>query len=183
MMHELKPLEPPFTPEIAEIFSKYPKGEDGYILKLFRVFANSIRFATMKGVSNLLDKESPLSIREREIVILRVTANKNCEYEWGVHVTVFSKAAGLTEEQVDATRLHGSDAECWSEQESVLIECVDQLCERATIADEAYRRFQALWTAEQQLEILALCGNYHLVSFVANTSRIDNEPIAAVFPR
>ena len=182
MKHILRPIEPPFSPAIAELFRKYPRGRDGYVLKLFRVFANSLRFATTKGASNLLDDESPLSIREREIVILRVTANNNCEYEWGVHVSVFAKAAGLTQEQIASTRLDSSNAACWAEQESVLLECVDQLCERATIDDETYARFQDLWTVEQQLEILALCGNYHLISFVANTSRIDNESTAAVFP-
>ena len=182
MRHVLEPLEPPFSPEVAEIFRTYPQDGDGYILKLFRVFANSIRFATKKGATNLLDKDSPLSLREREIVILRVTANNNCEYEWGVHVSVFGKAAGLTPEQIASTRLDSSNAACWAEQESVLLECVDQLCERATIDDETYARFQDLWTVEQQLEILALCGNYHLISFVANTSRIDNESTAAVFP-
>lgn len=182
MRHVLKPLEAPFSPEVAEIFRNYPQDKDGYILKLFRVFANSIRFATTKGASNLLDKESPLSLREREIVILRVTANKNCEYEWGVHVSVFADAAGLTQEQIAATRLDASNGACWNEEDAVLIECVDQLCERATIGDETYQCFQELWTVEQQLEILSLCGNYHLISFVANTSRIGNEPTAAVFP-
>ena len=60
MRHVLKPIEPPYMPEIAEILEKYPQDESGYILKLFRVFANSIRFATTKDVSNLLDKDSPL---------------------------------------------------------------------------------------------------------------------------
>ncbi len=182
MRHVLKPIEPPYSSEVADVFKNYPQDKNGYILKLFRVFANSLRFATRKGATNLLDKDSPLSLREREIVILRVTANKDCEYEWGVHVAAFSQAAGLTEEQITATRLGSSDSTCWSAQESLLIECVDQLCDRATIDDVEYRRFQECWTVEEQLEILALCGNYHLVSFVANTSRIENEPMAAAFP-
>ena len=182
MRHELSPIEPPFSEEVTEIFKRYPQDKDGYILKLFRVFANSIRFATTKGATNLLDKGSPLSLREREIVILRVTANKNCEYEWGVHVAAFSRAAGLTETQIAATRTGGSDAECWDDRESTLITCVDQICDQAKIGDAAYERFQALWDLEQQLEILSLCGNYHLISFVANTTRLDREPMAATFP-
>lgn len=81
MKHVLKPIEPPFSPDVAEIFAQYPQGKDGYIIRLFRVFANSMRFLTKKGALNLLDKESPVSLREREIAILRVTANKDCEYE------------------------------------------------------------------------------------------------------
>ncbi len=182
MQHVLKPIEPPYPEDVAKVFEKYPKGKDGYIIKLFRVFANSKRFLTAKGALNLLDSGSPLSIHEREIIILRVTANTNCEYEWGVHVTAFADAAGLTDEQVAATRTSGSDADCWTVEDSLLIECVDQLCRHATIGDAAYARFQRQWNLEQQLEILALCGNYHLISFVANTARVPGEPTAAAFP-
>ena len=152
-MHELRPIEEPFSSEIRSIFDHYPKGKDGYILRLFRLFANSMRFLTNKGVVNLLDKESPVSMREREIVILRVTANKDCEYEWGVHASVFPKAAGLSEEQVIATRLGASDAECWNSEDSLLIRCVDELCLHAAIQEDTYPLFQNQWNLEQQLEI------------------------------
>jgi alkylhydroperoxidase family enzyme len=180
--HVLKPIEPPFSAEVAKIFERYPRGDDGYIILLFRVFANSMRFLSDKGVVNLLDKDSPLTLREREIVILRVTANRDCEYEWGVHVSVFAKAAKLTREQIAATRLGDDDAECWAPEESLLIRCVDELCAHARIQDGTYERFQERWDLEQQLEILALCGNYHTVSFVANSSRIPAEEIGAIFP-
>ena len=182
MKHVLEPLDPPFPADVAAAFERYPKGNDGYIIKLFRVFANSHRFLTNKGAINLLDRESPLSLREREIVILRVTANRNCEYEWGVHVATFAKAAKLSDEQVRATRVGSSDTSCWTERESLLIECVDQLCAQSTIRDTEYRRFQERWDLTQQLEILALCGNYTLVSLVANTARISPEENAARFP-
>ena len=178
----LKPVEPPFSPEIEAALRHYPKGRDGYLLRLFRVFANSLRFATTKGVSNLLDKDSPLSLRQREIVILRVTANWGCEYEWGVHVTAFADAARLSEAQVAATRLGMVDAPCWSDSESVLLACVDQLCANAKIENETYREFQSLWSVEQQLEILSLCGNYYLISCVANSARIEREEMGACFP-
>ena len=115
--------------------------------------------------------------------LLRVTAKKRCEYEWGVHVTTFASAAGFTSEQIVATVKGGSRSDCWDEREQLLIEGVDQICDTATIDDDTYPAFQATWTVEQQLEILSLCGNYHLVCFVANTSRITNEANAALFPR
>jgi len=52
----------------------------------------------------------------------------------------------------------------------------------AIIEDEVYGKFQEMWTLEEQLEILALCGNYHLISFVANTARVENEVTGARFP-
>ena len=111
-----------------------------------------------------------------------MTANKNCEYEWGVHVSVFSEAAGLTREQVAATRLAGADEPCWDDKATTLIQCVDDLCNDACIGETVYTEFQRLWTVEEQLEIMSLCGNYHLISFVANSSRLPPESTAARFP-
>lgn len=182
MKHNLAPVPMPFSPEVAKVLANYPQDKNGYILQLFRVFANSMRFLTNKGVVNLLDEKSPLSLRHREIVILRVTANNDCEYEWGVHVSAFAKVAGLSEAQVAATRTGSHMAECWREDESLLIQCVDQLCTNATVNDETYSQFQLVWTVEQQLEIIALVGNYHTVSFVANTSRLSLEDTGARFP-
>ena len=178
MPNTLTPLEPPFPPEISSILAQYPQ-QDGYLLSLFRTFANSERFLR-KCVPNLLDKESPLDLRTREIVILRVTANRNCEYEWGVHVAIFSKAAGLTAEHVAATRTRHDD--CWSEKERNLIAVIDQLCTSATIDDHILDQFQTDWRVEEQLEIIALCGTYSTISFVANVARLPSEEFAVKFP-
>ncbi len=180
MAHVLSPIEEPYPPEVAEILKRYPQ-RDGYVLTLFRVFANSIRFLK-KGVVNLLDRESPLPMRLREIVILRVTANYNCEYEWGVHVAAFGAHVKLTDEQIKATRLSDHSAPCWSGEESLLIQVVDELCKAGCVGDDIYPSLQRTWTVEQQLEIMALCGNYHTISFVANTARLDVESFAATFP-
>jgi len=182
MKYILKPLQEPFSESASAIFAKYPKGKDGYIIQLFRVFANSDRFLKGKGVVGLLDKESPLSIREREIVILRVTANLNCEYEWGVHVSAFSKAAELDDKQIAATRLSAPVVDCWTKREQLLLKSVDDLCSNAQIQLPHYDTFQNTWNLEQQLEIFALCGNYHTVSFIANTTRLDPEDTSAKFP-
>ena len=181
MTHSLKPVEKPYSAEVAELLSVFPQ-RDGYILKLFRVFVNSKRFVR-KGVSNLLDKDSPLPLRLREIVILRATANLDCEYEWGVHVTAFGKAAKLSAEQVNATRLGDHTAECWSAEEGLAIEVVDELCSSGNICDATCERFEQTWTVQQQLEILALCGNYLTVCYVANVARLECEPFGAKFPQ
>ena len=180
MSHRLQPLEAPFAPDIAAILARYPQ-RGGELLSLFRTFANSKRFLE-RGVANLLDKESPLSLRQREIVILRVTANLDCEYEWGVHVAAFAKAAGFTEAQIAATRQEAADCDCWTAEENLLLRAVDEICARGSVGEATISAFESTWTLEQQLEILALCGNYHTVSFVANTARLPPEAFAARFP-
>ncbi len=180
MPNALEPLEPPFAPEIADVLARYPQ-QDGYLLRLFRTFARSERFLR-RCVPNLLDKGSPLPLRIREIVILRVTANTGCEYEWGVHAAIFPGAAGLDADQVAATRERGADAPCWSPREQRLLRAIDELGTDGTLRDDTLSAFQADWSVEEQLEILALCGTYHTISFVANVARLPREPFGVPFP-
>lgn len=180
MPQHLAPIEPPYSPAVAAILARYPQ-QDGYLLTLFRTFANSQRFLE-KGVANLLDRDSPLSLRQREIVILRITANLDCEYEWGVHVAVFASAAKLSEGEIAATRLGKADADCWTEEEKLLLRAIDDICYKGGVSETTLPAFEAAWSMPQQLEILALSGNYHTISFVANTARLPPEEFAARFP-
>lgn len=93
MSNKLSPIEQPYPSEVAGILAAYPQ-QDGYILSLFRTFANSLRFLK-KGVPNLLDKESPLPLRIREIVIALV----------GTHHTIsfVANTARLQNEQFGAS--------------------------------------------------------------------------------
>jgi len=176
----LKPISEPFSADVVDAFKTYPQ-RDGYIIGLFRVFANSLRHLR-KGFVNLLDRESPLSMREREIVILRISANNRCEYEWGVHVTAFGSHVGFTPEQIEATVIRDHAAPCWSERESLLIQALDQLCANGRMEPRTLEAFRETWNLEQQLEIFALAGNYHAIAFVANSAALPLETFAATFP-
>lgn len=180
MSNVLTPLEPPFSPQVAELLARYPKVGDSY-LSLFRTFANSTRFLE-KGVTNHLDKASPLDLRQREIAILRTTARLRCEYEWGVHVAIFARAAGFSDDQIAATCLREIDPYLWARDEVLLLRCVDRIQDAGTLDDDLKARFEAQWSLEQQLEIIALCGTYRTVSSVANIARLPGEPFAARFP-
>lgn len=181
MTNTLAPIPEPFSDDIARVLSNYPR-IDGYLLMLFRTFANSKRFLE-KGVPNLLDKASPLDLRTREIVILRVTARNRCEYEWGVHVSAFGAATGLSAAQIDDTASNPVDSELWSAEELKLIHAIDELCTSGNLDDPTLQQFQNRWTAEQQLEIFSLCGAYSTISFVANAARLPCEDFAAHFPQ
>ena len=180
MSNILEPVEPPFASDVEAILTNYPQ-QEGYILSLFRTFANSVRFLS-KAVPNLLDKASPLSLREREIVILRTTANNDCEYEWGVHVSIFARSAKLSLSQIASTKTGTLDEIGWNEAEKLLIGCIDDLCNEGIVTEENLPHWQKFWTKEQQLEIFALCGTYHTISFVANSARLANEEFGATFP-
>ncbi len=179
-MPRLTPLEPPYPPAVERLLGAYPQ-RGGVLLSLFRTFANSLRFLR-KGVVNLLDEQSPLTLRQREIAILRVTANCRCEYEWGVHVAAFAKQARLDADAVAATCAPDARPLCWTPEERVLIAAIDDLCRTARMSQDTRLAFEATFELDQQLEIIALCGNYHTIAYVANVAGLTPEPFAPRFP-
>src|SRR5437762_13830023 len=129
-MSRIAPLEPPYAPDIQAQFDAIMRGAPP--LMLFRVIAGNPRAWAKFRAGSLLEG-GPLSLREREIVIDRTCALTACEYEWGVHVAIFAKAAGLDDGQIQATVRQGADASCWSSGERALITAVDALHHRATL--------------------------------------------------
>ena len=181
MSNQLKPLEAPYSEEVTAILGRYPQ-RGGHLLSLFKTFANSVRFLR-KGVGDFLDKDSPLSIRQREIVILRTTANLDCEYEWGVHVAAFQRHAELEDEQVIATRNGSAEEACWTKEERLILRGVDDLCANAGLSDETRTAWEDQFSLDVQLEIIAICGNYHTIAFVANSAKLRPEAFGARFPQ
>ena len=128
----------------------------------------------------LLDRGS-ISLREREIVIDRTCARCGSEYEWGVHVAFFREKAGLTAEQVTATAT--GDETAFPEPERLLLRLVDALHDHAEVDDELWAALREHWSEEQLIELVALTGFYHLISFATNALRIPLEPYGARLPR
>ncbi|TAI59679.1 carboxymuconolactone decarboxylase family protein, partial [Bradyrhizobium sp. Leo170] len=151
-------------------------------LLLFRVIASQDRAWQKFTAGSLLDR-SPLSLREREIVIDRTCALTGCEYEWGVHIATFADGASLTEPQVRAT-VHGeADDSCWSPAEQALIATVDALHHRAMLSDAEFAALSAHYDDAKILEIMLLCGFYRTVSYIANGLSLPLEAKAARFPQ
>jgi len=178
-MSRIAPLEPPYQPQIQEQFDRIMRGAPP--LTLFRVVASNERAWEKFKAGSLLDR-GPLSLREREIVIDRTCALTRCEYEWGVHVTTFAKAAQLTDAQIRATVLNGADAPCWSPSEQALIAAVDALHARATLSDGEFKALAAHYDDAKIFEIILLCGFYRTVSYLANGLDLPLEENAARFP-
>ncbi|WP_407148580.1 carboxymuconolactone decarboxylase family protein [Bradyrhizobium sp. ORS 86] len=178
-MSRIAPLDPPYPADVQQDFDRIMRGRPP--LLLFRVMAGHPRAWEKFRGGGLLDR-GPLPLRQREIVIDRTCALNGCEYEWGVHVTAFGAAAGLSEEQVRAT-VHGpADADCWSPDEQAMIAAVDALHARATLSEAEFAALRAHYDDDQILEIILLCGFYRTVSYLTNALAMPLEATAARFP-
>lgn len=172
------PLEVPFDGAVADLFQQYlPPGLAP--LKLFRTLAHNPRVLQRVFAGNLLDSGS-ITLRARELVILRTCARCGCDYEWGVHVALFAQHARLSEADLAAARAPAPLrlAEDLPECDALLLDAVDQLYETSTLSEALWSALARHYTPAQILEVIALVGYYHLISFTANAARVEAEDFA-----
>src|SRR5262245_46465166 len=173
----IAPANPPYAPEVQARFDALrPPGMAPLVL--FRVLARDLRLFQRFMGGGLLDK-GHLTLRQREIVIHRVTARCGSEYEWGVHAAIFAERAGLDAEQLRST-LHGGPADaCWSPEDALIIRSCDALHTDCTVGDALWTELGAAFSEEAMLELLLLAGFYRTVSYLTNALRLPPEPFAA----
>jgi alkylhydroperoxidase family enzyme len=177
----LSALEAPYPADAAVVLDQMKFGM-AQPLALFRTLAHNPRVLDRIRCGGFLDKGS-LTLRQREIAILRTTALCGAEYEWGVHVQIFAAAARFDAAQIAATVNGRADDAVWSRPEQAILSLADALHARAQVDEALYGERLSHYSTAQLVELVALCGFYHMISFAIGAFAIANEPGAPVFPR
>jgi alkylhydroperoxidase family enzyme len=176
----LPPLEPPYDDGVARSLDRLMGGTGAEPLLFFRTVAHNPHLLDkLRSTGSYLLNFGTIDPLEREIVILRTTARCGSEYEWGVHVAIFSEQVGLTKEQVVATVIDGA---AWSERQSLLIRLVDELHDTDGVSAELWEQLRERWPPDQLVEVVALVGQYHAISFFTNAFALAPEDYGARFP-
>jgi alkylhydroperoxidase family enzyme len=177
------PLQPPYADDVAATLARMsaPGVEP---IALFRTLARNPAMAEAMTTWGRyeLGRTLGLTRRDREIVVDRTTARCGCEYEWGVHVAYFADRVGLTAGQITSLVHGGATDPCWTdERDRLLIEASDALHDRHDVDDALWRRLAATFGDAALLDLLALAGWYHAVSYLARATRLAPEPGAPTF--
>jgi alkylhydroperoxidase family enzyme len=176
----ISPADAPYAPEVQARFDALmPPGVAPLVL--FRTLARDLRLFQRFMGGGLLDK-GHLTLRQREVVIHRVTALCGSEYEWGVHAAFFAKRAGLDADQLQSTVRAGAHDTCWSAEDRLLIRFCDALHASCDIDDRLWSELRGTFSEEAMLELLLLAGFYRTVSYLTNALRLPLEPFATRFP-
>ena len=181
MSARIKSAAPPFAASVqAQLDRLSAPGKPA--LALFTLMARDERLFQRLVGGSLLDKGN-LTLRQREIVIDRITARGGCEYEWGVHVALFKTKAGLTDEQVYSLVHGGADDVCWTDTvESALIRTCDALHDSCTVPPALWAELADALAEPALLELLMVAGFYRTVTYLANATELPLEPFSARFP-
>ncbi len=180
----IAPLEPPYDAEVAEqLKGSMPSWAKLEPLALFRTWAKHLPLGTaLRPIGKLVLSEGSLDPRDREILILRVCAVCQAEYEWGVHVVSYPTRLGIRPETVRATVTAGPDDPVWSPREALIVSLADQLHETSRVGSDLWEDLAAEWSEQQLLEMLVIAGFYHAVSYTVNALELPPEEWAARFP-
>jgi len=168
----IQPAEHPLPPDIQSAIATIMRGSEPLVL--FTTLARDRRLFQKLFHSGLLDR-GHLTLRQREIVIDRVTARCGAEYEWAVHTAIYAAKAGLDERQI-ASLLGDAATGGWSDEERRLIRLCDSLHDTCTVDDELWQSLTECFSDEAIIELLMLAGYYRTVSYLVNGLRLPLEP-------
>lgn len=153
--HPFPPRDPsrPKGLHALGLFAHHPQ-----LTKAYNAFTGHVLFGTS------------LSLRHRELLVLRVAAVRDSAYEWAQHV-ILGRDAGLSDEEIDRVRDDPASA-AWSPLERALFSAVDELIGGAALADETYAALAEEFSAEQLLDTVFTVGNYDLLAMAFGAFRI-----------
>ena len=171
----IQPLaEEDFNAEQAEVVAPILEGH-GVVYNVIKTMMHNMPlFNSFNVLGRHIMSDSSLEPRLREILIMRVGWNTECEYQWGQHVRM-SLPAGLTAEDHERIK-EGAAAQGWSELESALITAVDELLSDTMISDETFTVLARHLNTEQITDAIFTVGHYNMVAMGLNSLGVQREP-------
>jgi alkylhydroperoxidase family enzyme len=152
-------------------------------LAIFRIWATHPDLGEVLGrVGRFLLRDGQVEPRDREILLLRVCALSEAEYEWGVHACGYSPRSGLSEDDIRATASTSTDDRRWSRRERLLLRLADEFEAAVDVSDDLWAELCGIWTESQILELLFIAGFYRFVAFSVRATRAPLEGWAPRFP-
>ncbi len=178
-MSRIAPAAAPFPEAVQRRLAKLTP-LNGQHLLLFRTLARDERLFARFMDGGLLDR-GHLTLRERELTILRVCALNRSDYEWGVHVAYFAERAGFTEAEVAASAAP-FEAHPWTGRDAVILRLCDALQDGSELPEDLWSETRETFSEMTLLEILMLIGKYRQVCILTNALRLDQEADAPRLP-
>ena len=112
-----------------------------------------------------------ISVRQRELLILRVAHLRDAQYEWAQHVYQ-AGLVGITADEMAQVRV-GPDAEGWPPLERALLSAADELVSGARIQDGTYAVLSEELDAQQLMDVVFTVGAYEVFAMAMRTFDVE----------
>jgi alkylhydroperoxidase family enzyme len=115
-----------------------------------------------------------LTVREQELVILRMAFHYRCNYVWKHHVPV-AVEFGVTEDLLEGVKKFPLPSGFNSREEALLI-LTDELVTERDIRDEVFDKYHSQLRNSELVDLISLVSQYVFFSLANNALRIQVEP-------
>ncbi len=149
-------------------------------LAVSRTFDRHPGLAEPRKAANYVNRQSTLSARYRELMILRTGWNCQSEYEWAQHVGTVGRARemGIPVENI----ARGPLAPGWSPVERALLEAADELYRDSGVSDRTWASLSKELPPEMVVNAIVSAATYRQVSMALNALGVQLEPGDERFP-
>lgn len=167
----ISPLpEAQWTDAHKALVAKYvPDGRPGNAFKTLLTVPALLN--SIVPLQNYITRDSSLSPRHREMVILRTAWLLNNDYVWSEHAPVARKA-GLTGEELRRIA-EGPDAKGWERFEATLLRLADQLFRNSFINDATWKELSAAYDMYHLMDAVMTVTDFTTVSLMYNSLGIQ----------
>jgi alkylhydroperoxidase family enzyme len=141
-------------------------------LNLLGTFAHHPELArAYHGFNGHLLFTTTLSPRQRELLVLRVAAVRDAEYEWLQH-KVIATDLGMAPEEIERVA-EGPDAQGWSPLEAAMLRAVDELIAQARIGEATWAALSAELDPSQLLDLVFTVGAYETLAMALRSFDVE----------
>lgn len=135
---------------------------------------------TWGGNTEYVNRRSPLTPGDRELLILRIGWNAQAEYEWARHVGEVGRAReyGL----VPLWIAEGPESPRWEPYQVALLQAADELYRHAIVSDETWSALAELYDTHRLISIVMTVSTYRFVSMLLNAFGVQLRPDDERFP-
>jgi alkylhydroperoxidase family enzyme len=168
-MARLPYVDPATAPEsVREALAATPP------LNVFRMVAHAeTAFRPWLRFGGALLGSAQLDALLRELAILRVSRlTPGADYEWVQHVPI-AQATGATDEQVAALGTGDLEADCFSEEQRIVLRFTTEVVRDAAPSEATWAAASARFSPRELIELLLTIGQYMGLGRIMATTRID----------
>lgn len=154
----------------AELMQRF----EGQVLNVFTTLIHHPRlFRRWLVFANHVLGKSTLSVRDRELLILRTAWNAQSEYEWGQHVLI-ARREGMAEADIEAAR-GGPEAAGIGAKEALLLSAADELSADTMLSEATWAGLSVHYDRRQLIDLIFTVGQYTMLAMALNSLGVQRD--------
>jgi alkylhydroperoxidase family enzyme len=114
------------------------------------------------------------TVREQELIILRMAVHYNCDYVWKHHVPV-AQEFGVTDEELNAVKAIPLPG-LFSSREAALLILTDEMAIRRDVGDDTWNHLKAELTDREIVDLIHIVSQYVFFTLANKILRVEIEP-------